>query len=100
MVSYPSCTEITGRVEVTGTSVVNLNGLANLRKVGALFIHDTGLQTLNGLSSLESVVLQFTIRNNDALVDLTGLDNVVRPSTLLTVEGNDNLLNLKGMTRL
>lgn len=76
-VMYPVCTSITGSVNVSGSTVTNLNGLSNLTNIGGLTIWYTNtLAKLDGLSSLTNISGSLSIQNNSLLTDISGLSGI------------------------
>ena len=74
--------------------------LPMLDTVPTISINETGLESLSGLSSLETVSGDMYIRANNLLINFTGLTN------LNTIEGdfyiyeNDNLANFMGLSSI
>ena len=134
-INFPNCTEIEGEV-ILGTetglndftnlnglnavtrinegftvaytnSLVNFQGLENLKYIGGNFIinHPTmggnpsnlALTNFNGLEGLDSIAGFFGIHYNTALISLSGLDNLVYIGGNLFIEFNDELTNLSGL---
>jgi hypothetical protein len=103
--SYPGCTVINGDLEITSTSITNMDGLRNVtRIIKSLKINDNpNLTSIAGLSSLTQIDLSLTIGNNDNLVTLDGLQNLVSPMRSVTVVNNERLTSinaLSGITRI
>ncbi|HEY5916334.1 MAG TPA: hypothetical protein VIU13_03000, partial [Chryseolinea sp.] len=126
-----SCSEVTGNLTISGEDITNLDALATLQRVGGhLSIEvNVNLDNLDGLSSLRAVngelriannpelksvnglvnlnaVGGLAIMNNPNLVDVKGLNSVVKVADNLgnpgdfTIEGNDALNNLQGFSAL
>ena len=80
--------------------ISDLQPLSNLKTVGSLtFSGMGGLTTLNGLQGLTEIPTLLVLFNNDALTDLTGLDNV-RSIHELSVTENAALPNFVGLYAL
>lgn len=73
------------------TSLAPLAGLTVITR--SLVIANTGLETLAGLEGLVSVGGDITIRDNDALLSLAGLENIAGydDSNVVTVVDNNSL---------
>lgn len=122
---YPNCSEI-HRLTITGPSVTSLESLHFLTSISTLYISGVGLTSLAGLENINATVNElqiidnpsladisqlsgisgmvmdfFIIENNDALLHLTGLQNIEGLYSLwatpLTIVDNDNLLDLHGL---
>ena len=102
--NYHNCTEIEGNVYISGDDITNLAGLGVLTSIGGYLnigwseclnlnnMYDNPLlNSLIGLEGLTSVG-GISIRLNDTLSTLTGLDNIDATSiTDLTIWANRNL---------
>ncbi len=83
-IHYPNCSVIPGNVVITDSSIVRLDSLSALKKIGGQFrIQGTSLPDLKGLDKLESVKLSFQIIGNPALTGLNGLGNLKSVGTVL-----------------
>ncbi|MFA7444660.1 MAG: hypothetical protein WCY89_01840, partial [Flavobacteriaceae bacterium] len=101
--TYPDCTHILGNVTIEGgSSITNLNGLANLTNIaGNLTIQsNTALTNLNGLISLQNVGGNLTISQNSALQDVNGLGFVTAIGGSLTVSNNAQLIDILGIQNI
>jgi subtilisin family serine protease len=99
---YPGCTQLQGKVVISGSDITNLNGLSNITSVGEdLIIYDNELLTsFSGLDGLQSIGGGLKIGipaymeylGNPALTDISGLDNI-DPNSLeeLVIIGNNSL---------
>ncbi len=85
------CAEITGSLRVIGLDVPDLTLLRGLERVGTAACPTTGSPCPDG---------DFSIGNNSALVDLTGLENLVFIGGTLAVNANPQLVNLRGLDSL
>jgi hypothetical protein len=79
--------------------------LANCAVVGALWVHDTSLTHLDGLSNLTSVLGGLTIHSNEALTNPDGLSRLASVGGGLFIggtlaQGNGALTNLDGLASL
>jgi hypothetical protein len=74
---YPGCVDLQGDIYIKGEDITNLQGLNVLTSVaGSVIIYQTGLTNVAGLENLTSIGNYLSIHHNDAMVSLTGLDNV------------------------
>lgn len=76
--------------------LINLEGLESLTQVHSIDIQNTSLTDLNGLSGLTTIGMEFwpgllEIRNNNALTDITGLQNI-SPNFLAVINIENNPL--------
>jgi hypothetical protein len=71
LITCPGDFEV-GAVDTEG----DLALLANCAVIGALWVHDTSLTHLDGLSSLASVLGRLAIQSNDALTNVDGLSSL------------------------
>ncbi|MBN8681296.1 MAG: hypothetical protein J0L99_01525 [Chitinophagales bacterium] len=76
--NYPTCTHIIGTVEITGNTIQNLDGLAQVSSMGnQLYIGNNPLlDDISGLSNLNSVNFMLTVSENPTLSSLNGLQNL------------------------
>ena len=99
------CNAVTGSLRIFSyhdDSIVNLNGLSALDRVGDnLDISDNHfLQDVAGLSALTSVGGRLVIGYNDSLVDISGLSALTSVGGDLAIANNGALLNLDGLSAL
>lgn len=120
--TYGPCNHVSGVLEISGSDIVNLNGLANLVSVGGDLIvqnnpllttmqgmtrfasstyqlhieNNPQLQTI-GLPALRQVGTDLSVINNAALTNLQGLNGVRAIANRLSVNGNASLLSLSGL---
>jgi len=115
--NYPGCTEVEGDVTINGDDIANLNGLDILTAIGGdLVIGDTLnpptanplLTNLDGLESLTTLGGDLNIISNQALVSLTGLENleqiegslIIGDAWFFSAWGNPSLASLSGLDNL
>lgn len=105
----PGCTQIAGPVTISGSDIVNLNGLSAITSItGDLTINNNPLLTnLTGLSGLTEIVLdpdfsggQLMITNNPALVNLTGLNNLKSIAAFFTISQCNAMTSVTGLESL
>ncbi len=80
------------------TDISALNGLTTVGgELGLNFA--TGIPNLNALSNLQSVG-SISFSWNDALTDISGLQNIAQPLDSIAIWGNPNLLSLNGLQQI
>jgi hypothetical protein len=97
---FSGCRLVEGDLEITDSTLQNLDGLAGIRQVsGRLVVSDNpSLEDLSGLQSLESVG-SLEISQNQRLATTSGLD-ALRSVRELRVERNPKLISLGGLSGL
>jgi hypothetical protein len=93
-IDYPYCMNISGDVEISGSSITGLDGLGQVETInGSLDIHDNAsLESLAGLAGLQSINGNLSITGNEMLSSLDGLDSISSASIVdLDINGNSNL---------
>ncbi len=102
-INYPGCTEIEGNVEIGyyGSNITNINGLSNITYIGGdlMISGNTSLSSLNGLSALTFLGGELRIEYCASLVDLTGLEGLTSIGNLHIYE-NNALLSLSGLNNI
>lgn len=112
--SLYSLKKIGGRLEISGTSLTNLQGLTNLDSVKlCLIIADNpALKGMNGLENLNFVgkcsqtdldvvrTWGLYISSNKQLTSLVGLENLKTLEGCISIEYNDGLISLAGLESL
>src|SRR5690606_22305418 len=100
--NYPNCTEISGDLYISGSTITDLSPLSNLTSVGGSLGIDSNsnLTNLNGLSNLTSVEGFLQILYNSSLTNLDGLSNLTSVGGNLDIYDNSNLTNLDGLSNL
>jgi hypothetical protein len=96
------CTEITGDLIISNTSLTSLSGLENLTSVGGslgIFLNNV-LTSLSGLEKLTSVGSNIEILSNAVLTSLSGLENLTSVGGFLEIFGNNALTSLSGLGNL
>jgi hypothetical protein len=102
-VNYPGCTEIEGDVEISGDDITNLEGLNVVTSIGGgLWINDNdALLSLSGLDNLESESnWSIVITNNPSLQNLQGFPKHGDSLFFFVIENNDALVSLSGLERV
>ena len=101
---YPGCTDLPGslRVEDSGISITNLNGLSQLTSIGGnLSIRSNpNLYNLSGLSNLTSIGDYFYVRFNDDLQNFNGLNSLTTIGGYMLVQWNASLSSVSGLNNL
>ena len=102
--NYPTCTHITGPVSISGSSIQNLDGLAQVSSMGnQLYIGNNPLlDDISGLSNLNSVNFILVVSENPSLTSLNGLQNLNSIHSLNIYYNNalSGLDELSGITSL
>ena len=101
-INYPNCTQITGTVNIIGSTISNLNGLNVITSIGgALWIdNNNALTSFIGLNALTSIGNSIYILNNPALTSLTGINSLSFIWGTLGITGNPLLANLTALSSL
>lgn len=99
-VDYPNCTELTHSLIVNGedSAIVNLDALTGITLAQELFVINTDITDLTGLSNLVSVGY-FSVGVNPGLNDLTGMDQL-EVADQLNIYINSNMTSLNGAPNL
>ena len=126
VLNNPTCEEIEGFLTIDGSTITDISGLLNLRKVGGfLFIRNCSqLLSLDGLQNIDSIGGGFSILNNlnlnsidslyrlkhvggdfylqdcNALINLNGLENLSFIGGELFIGDNDLLENMQALAGL
>src|SRR5690606_20814268 len=100
--NYANCTEISGYLSISGSTITDLSPLSNLTSVGGyLYIYNnSNLINLDGLSNLTSVGGLLVIGSNSNLTNLDGLSNLTSVGGYLSIYNNLSLTNLDGLSNL
>jgi hypothetical protein len=99
------CTEIIGRLTISGADITNLDSLSSLFKVtGNLDISSNPrLASIQGLNNLVSIAGSLFINNNDLLPNLNGLESMtqlVGGDVSLDISDNASLIHLDALSAL
>ncbi len=94
---YPNCHRLPDDLIISG-SVLHLDSLYPLDSIyGALkLIGGTHLKNLHGLKNLKHFGGEFTVVNNDSLIDFKGLEGI-KKIDYINISGNSSLRNLRGL---
>ncbi|QRR01395.1 CBM96 family carbohydrate-binding protein [Dyadobacter sandarakinus] len=103
--SYPGCTVITSDLEISSSSITNLDGLRGITRINrSLKInYNPRLKSIEGLSSLTQIDASINIEDNDSLLNLEGLQHLVSLQGSIRVVEHQRLTSLeglRGMTRI
>ena len=61
---FPECTDLPGRLTISGATVTDISGLSQLRKVdGPVLIEEVNLRQLEGLQNIQSICGDLTVRD-------------------------------------
>lgn len=93
--------------EIKNTQLTNFNGLENLEVIGDEFTHsfriesNQSLVNFSGLKKLKYVNGNFYIINNDALINLIGLDDFTTAANFeFRIDGCDNITSINGLEKM
>ncbi|MBN2801685.1 MAG: hypothetical protein JXR91_01190 [Deltaproteobacteria bacterium] len=110
LVGLEGVTSTTDSIELEKTALTSLIGLDNITAIeGSLGVYDNPvLKNFTGLKRLESIGRIFQIKNNDGLIDFSGLNNLKLIGDLLSpyyfqdlyIGDNDSLESLNGLEKL
>jgi hypothetical protein len=100
--NYPGCTVMPYSITITGSGIMNLNGLNQLESVvGNITISAAnGLTSLTGLGGLNSIGGNFAIESNYALSSFSGLGALNSVGGTLMIGNNQSLQSLSGLVAL
>ncbi|MFZ1678216.1 MAG: T9SS type A sorting domain-containing protein [Saprospiraceae bacterium] len=97
---FPDCHEIQGNVVINANEnepITNLDGLLQLNKIfGSLEISGTSLEDLNGLQNLNTLEGYIDLSGNDSLLTLNGLENLTVVQGIY-IDNHDFLNSLQGL---
>ena len=99
---YPNCTEIEGRVEITGSDIASLDSLYSITSIdGILLVEFTEkLKNFSGLDNLEIIDDEISIYWNSGLEDFTGFANLTKVKNGISIQFNNSLISLTGLESL
>ena len=99
-INYPGCDVVEGGLTISGSDIVNLNGLIGIKRIKQYLkiINNPILVNTNGLNSIK-VAGNIAFDNNNSLTSITGLNNVDTISSL-DIRNNYNLIQLVGLSNL
>lgn len=98
-VTYPNCKEPSQFISVTGTGIIDLNGLSNLTKINLLNITNTSIINLSGLSNLTEANYVY-IFSNFLLADINGLSSLTKVNKQLLLYDSFRVSSLAPLTGL
>jgi hypothetical protein len=101
VIAYPSCTSINGYLYIgdagfgSGTSDINnISGLSNITNIqNSLYIYNTSLTNLNGISGISSSGIYIDIQGNSDLNSIIGFNNIMIGGDIY-IYNNNNLTNI------
>ena len=93
---------IDGVIELSGNvSMTNLSGLDSLTTIISILIQSNdALVDFSGLDNLVEIVQYFTLANNNTLTDFTGLGNLSSIGTAFLLFTHDSLTSFSGLSSL
>ncbi len=90
-----------GGIEISGSSITDLNGLSGLTGIGGpLAISQTDITSLDGLDALTAIGEDLFISGNSLLTDLSGLDALTAVLGPINIDDNAGLLDINGFDAL
>lgn len=100
-VSYPTCTNISGNLFISGSGITNLAPLGQIASVtGSLTVYlCSSLQNLNGLN-ISSIGGNCDLSVNSQLANITGLQYVTTIGGSFIINGTSALTSLNGLQNL
>lgn len=100
-IDYPTCTKISGNLQIGGANVTDLSPLSNITNVaGELFISDSGLQNLNGLNNISQLSGRLVVIGNPTLSNLHGLRNLTSINGIISIDNNASLTDISGIENI
>lgn len=96
---HSSCATIAGDLLI-GSSVTDLSGLTQVKRIEGDLIIISALTNLNNFSKLEFVGGHLTITSNNSLIDLSGFNGLIEVRGDLEITQNASLLNINGFNNL
>lgn len=98
--NYPNCENLFG-LSINGTGIIDLSPLSSIKSVINDFtISNTRLRTLSGLEGLNSIGRNLRISNNTVLENFNGLNNLTSIGGNMSVASNTVLKNFSGADNL
>lgn len=99
--NYPSCTQISGDLYISGSDITDLTPLENITNVvgSVTIVYNYALTSLNGLQNLTTIHGNLNISGNSALTSVAAL-NVVTIDDNFTFQSNAAIANLNGLSEL
>lgn len=99
-VSFPNLVSV-GSTMTMMTGVEDLDGLSSLETAGSLnLIANRALANIDGLASLAAVESDMRILSNEELLNLNGLQNLATVGDDMEIAGNDAIADLAGLGAL
>jgi len=99
--NFPNCTNA-DFISIVGTNITNLQGLNQIKTVKYLKIHQTDLETLDGLGNLSTCNSWVRIQDNEKLKDISSLSSLTFLGSLIFInnkifDGSLPLMNVSTM---
>jgi hypothetical protein len=95
--SYPSCTNLTYRISIQGSDIIDLSPLSNITELQELIILNTSIVHFNSFPNLIKAT-SILIAQNTLLESISGFDKV--PSVGLAVQSNPKLASIGGFSNV
>jgi len=97
---FAKLNQIGGILVVRVNSLLDLEGFSSLTSVGGLFLGESMLTNLDGLSHLTDVTGDLSIQNSDALISIDALSGIAQVGGDLVLLHNRSLSRCMGITHL
>lgn len=100
--AFSNIQSFTRQLGIVDQPVLNdLSGLSNVKEVNSFFFRDNrALENFTGLENLKEITGRCIIRHNKALVNLSGLENLRVAQQQIDIAFNENLISLSGLEGL
>src|SRR5690606_24888313 len=100
--NYPNCTEITGYLYISGSTITDLSPLSNIQSIGGLLniYNNPQLTNLDGLSNLTEIGGYLNIQSNSQLTNLDGLSALESINGDLVIYTNAVLTDISGLQNI
>jgi hypothetical protein len=101
-VDYPGCTEIEGRIYISGSDITSLQGLNTITSIGGYLAFSAcdSLENLHGMEGLTYVGGDFGVIDCDAIASLQVFQALTSIGGDLRIISNANLLSLVGLQNI
>ncbi|WP_084205845.1 T9SS type A sorting domain-containing protein [Psychroserpens mesophilus] len=97
-INYPDCNAVE-IIWLNGSDIVDLTPLSQFYLLSSLFVENTSITDFSGLENLV-FLSEFTVINNDNLINFNGLSSIENITEFMVVRDNDNLQNFVGMNSI
>src|SRR5690606_35315504 len=100
--NYPNCTEITGFLYISGSTITDLSPLSNIQSIGGFLeiVYNSQLTNLAALSNLTLFGGYLEISSTRQLATLDGLSKLTRMGARLVSYRNSALTDMTGVQNI